>query len=104
MVATTRFLCIGFFALTVAPAAFAQLDARWADLASPDEGKATRALLALATTPKETVAHFKEHLKPVKADPKRIAQLIKQLDSSNFAVRAQASAELEYYGKYIKPD
>jgi hypothetical protein len=85
------------------PAA-ATLDARWADLNSSDDGKATRALLALATSPKETTAFLKDHLKPVKADPKRVAQLLKALDSNTFVIRQQAVTELEYYGKYIKTD
>lgn len=81
-----------------------ELDARWADLGSTDEGKATRALLALAATPKETTAFFKENLKPVKVDAKRVAQLLKALDSDTFVVRTQASVELEYFGKYIKAE
>src|SRR5438105_3735799 len=80
------------------------LESRWADLASPDEAKASRALLALAATPKETIALLKERLQPVKADSKRIEQLVGQLKSSNFTVRNQAMAELEYLGKYIKTD
>lgn len=86
--------------------AFAQPtpETRWADLASPDEAKATRAMLGLAATPKETVALMKERLQPVKADSKRVEQLVGQLKSSNFTVRNQAMAELEYLGKYIKTD
>jgi hypothetical protein len=80
------------------------LDSRWADLASPDDAKATRALLALSATPKETTAYLKDHLRPVKADGKRVAALVKQLDSSNFAQRSRAMNELEYLGKYIKSD
>ena len=80
------------------------LDTRWADLASSDDAKATRALLALSATPKETTAFLKDHLKPVKADAKRVEQLIKQLDSANFVTRMQAMNELEYYGKYIRAD
>ena len=86
------------------PAAKPTLESRWADLASPDEGKATRALLALAATPKETAAFMQEHLKPVKADPKRVGPLLKQLDSNNFVLRNQAMMDLEYLGKYIKSD
>jgi hypothetical protein len=97
----------GFLALLIlAAAASAQpaLDQRWTDLASADETTALRALLALSATPKETTAFLNEHLKPVKPDTKRIAQLIKQLDSTNFAARNQAMKELEYFGKYIKAD
>lgn len=80
------------------------LETRWSELTSPDDGKATRALLALAATPKETTAFLQEQLKPVKADAKRVAQLVKALMSSNFVIRSQATTELEYYGKYIKAD
>ena len=79
-------------------------ETRWAELASPDEGKATRALLALAATPKETTAFLQQQLKPVKADAKRVAQLVKALENQNFVIRTQAMAELEYFGKYIKAD
>jgi len=90
-------------ALTL-PAGAQTMDARWADLVSPDEAKATRAVLALAATPKETLAYLKDHLKPVKADAKRVAELLKQLDSDRFVERSQAMLELEYLGKYIKAD
>ena len=98
---------IGLLAVLILTSpAFAQPtpDSRWADLASPDEVKATRAMLGLAATPKETIALLKERLQPVKADSKRVEQLVGQLKSSNFTVRGQAMAELEYLGKYIKAD
>ncbi|HZZ77899.1 MAG TPA: hypothetical protein VFE62_05250 [Gemmataceae bacterium] len=103
---TILLTALGMFAVAAPPQVLGQpaLDSRWADLASPDEAMATRALLALTATPKETTAYLKEHLKPVKADAKRVAQLVKQLDSSNFALRNRAMNELEYYGKYIKAD
>jgi hypothetical protein len=80
-----------------------RLDALWTDLASPDEAKATRAALALAAS-KDAVPFLKDHLKPVKADPKRLAQLIAQLDSDDFTNREAAAAELDYLGKFIKAD
>jgi hypothetical protein len=86
------------------PLAAANLETRWADLLSPDESKATRAMLSLASSPKETIALLKERFRPVKADAKRVAQLLTQLESSNFGIRNQAMAELEYLGKYIKGD
>ncbi|MBM3994100.1 MAG: hypothetical protein FJ303_08090 [Planctomycetes bacterium] len=99
---------VGMIALTVfgatASAQQASLDARWSDLTSPDEAKATRALLALAMTPKETITLLQDRLKPVKVDSKRVAQLLKQLESTSFPVRVQATAELEYLGKFIKAD
>src|SRR5207244_2181636 len=77
---------------TAQPAAKPTIDTRWAELASPDEGKATRALLALAATPKDTTAFLQAQLKPVKADAKRVAQLVKALDNPNFVIRTQATA------------
>ncbi len=96
-----------FFAMAISITAQpvpVNVDARWAELASPDEGKATRALLALAATPKETTAFLRDNLKAVKADPTRIAQLLKALNSNTFVIRQQAVVELEYHGKYIKGD
>src|SRR5262245_52736658 len=99
--------CMVVASLTLSTHAQAQpnkIDARWAELASPDEGRATRALLALAATPKETTAFLKDNLKPVKPDTKRVGQLIKQLDSNNFVARTQAMTELEYFGKYVRAE
>jgi hypothetical protein len=76
----------------------------WADLASADEATAARALLMLAKNPQDTLAYLKTNLPPVKADPKRVAQLIADLDSNQFATRQKAGEELEYLGKYIKND
>jgi hypothetical protein len=80
-----------------------RLETLWTDLASPDEAKATRAALALGAD-KEAVAFLKDHLKPVKADAKRVAQLIEQLDSDDFTRREEAAADLDYFGKFIKTD
>jgi RNA polymerase sigma factor (sigma-70 family) len=79
------------------------LAAAWADLASDDETKALKAVLALVATPKETTLFLKEHLKPVTVDPKRIGRLIADLDSEKFAVREQASQELTAMGEYAVP-
>ena len=79
-------------------------EALWTDLASADEATFARALLALGKTPQETTAFLKANLPPVKADPQRVAKLIADLDSNQFAAREKAIAELEYLGKYIKPD
>lgn len=86
------------------PAAKPNIESRWAELASADEGQATRAILALAATPKETIAFLQDKMKPIKADPKRVAQLVKALENSNFTIRSQAMSELENLGKYIKAD
>jgi hypothetical protein len=61
-----------------------RLEALWKDLASAEESKATRALLLLTTTPKETVALLKTHLRPVKVEPEQVARLVADLDSPKF--------------------
>jgi hypothetical protein len=76
----------------------------WADLASSDEFRAARALLALGASAKETVALFKERLGPVKADAGRVARLLADLDSRQLAVRTRAAERLEYLDKYVKKD
>jgi RNA polymerase sigma factor (sigma-70 family) len=75
----------------------------WADLASADETKALKAVLALISMPKETTLFLKENLKPVTVDPKQIGRLIADLDSDKFAVREQASHELTAMGEYAVP-
>jgi RNA polymerase sigma factor (sigma-70 family) len=86
------------------PKSLSRLPALWADLAGKEEARVTRAVLALAVTPKETVAFLKEHLPPLKADPQQVARLLADLDSNRFAVRRKAMADLEYLGKYVKAD
>jgi hypothetical protein len=86
------------------PVAFPQ-EQLWADLASTDEAKAARALLTLAGgDPKQTVSFLRERLRPVKADPRRVSQLIAQLDNEAFDKREAAQQELAYLGKYVKAD
>jgi hypothetical protein len=83
------------------------MEAWWNDLASTDEGRASRALLGFATRGKESTAFFKEHLKPVKADLDTIKKLIVQLDGKRFAVREAAfkklTGEVDYLGKSARP-
>jgi hypothetical protein len=76
----------------------------WADLASTDEVRVTRAILALGRSPRDTVAFLKGHLRPVKADPKRVAQLLRELDSDSASTHQQAQEELEYLGGLIEAD
>src|SRR4051794_9911365 len=79
------------------------MDKLWADLASQDDGDASRALLALAATPKETVALLAARLAPVKADAARVGKLLEQLDDGDFDKRAAAKRELEYLDRFAKP-
>jgi len=72
------------------------LERSWADLAGEDAGKAYQALLVLASDPNRAVPFLGQHLKPVPSpDPKRIQQLVKDLESSQFAKRKAAEAELD---------
>ena len=79
-------------------------DSAWTDLADSDNVRVTRAIVALAAAgPKEAVAFLGERLKPVKVDETRVQQLLADLDSPQFAKRQQAVLELEYLGKFVKP-
>jgi hypothetical protein len=79
----------------------------WEDLASTDEARASRALLALAARPKVATAYLKEQLKPVKVNEDALKKLIAQMDNDDFAVRAAATklltAEADYLGRFARP-
>jgi WD40 repeat protein len=80
------------------------LEGLWADLASPNAGRAFRAIQILAGA-KEGVAFLGDRLRqaapPVSA--RSIAGFIAELDSNSFAVRSKASAELEKLGEIAVP-
>ncbi len=80
----------------------ARLEALWADLASTEEARATRATLKLAANSKDAVPYLKERLKAVKVDAAAVAKLVKQLDSDDYETRESAARELEYLGKFAK--
>jgi hypothetical protein len=73
----------------------------WKDLASRDTVVASRALVRLASMP-EASKFLAEKLVVVKIDKKNIASLIEKLGDDDFETRANASVELEYFGKTIK--
>jgi hypothetical protein len=76
----------------------------WTDLAAADAGKAYRAVHALAASPARTIAYLKQHLRPVpELDPRRVAQLIADLDSEEFAVREAATKDLAALGERAEP-
>jgi WD40 repeat protein len=74
-----------------------RLQALWNELADADAAKADRALVALASSPAETVALLKTKLRPqaVTVDADALAKLIADLDSSQYKVREQAMQKLE---------
>ena len=81
-----------------------ELKILWTNLASEDAAKAYQAIDTLTACPPQTVPLLKENLKPVaRVDPQRIARLIADLDSEHFAVREQATQELETLGEQAGP-
>jgi Tol biopolymer transport system component len=93
--------------LKVTPLA-AALDANefarlWKELENDNAALAYKAVWRLAAAPKETMAYLKANLKPAKisdkVDPRRIQQLIENLNSPQFNVREQSILELEQIGR-----
>jgi hypothetical protein len=80
------------------------LESAWADLASPNGVTAQLAIEALVLS-RQSLAYLKKHLKPepVQTDTKRLAQLVKDLDANQFAVRERATAELAKLGPVAAP-
>ncbi len=81
-----------------------ELQALLADLSGADAARAFQALGKLVGAPVQSVPFLKQHLRPVKgADPKRVAQLLADLDSETFKVRERAATELERLGPAAEP-
>ena len=58
----------------------------------------------LIAAPEQTVTLFKQHIRPAQpADPKRLASLLGDLDSEQFAVRDKASQEIEKLADLAEP-
>jgi hypothetical protein len=70
----------------------------WAELANPDEVKALRAVLDLASAPDKAVRLLEERMRPVVMDAQRMAQWLADLGSPQFLIRQRATEELEYIG------
>jgi RNA polymerase sigma factor (sigma-70 family) len=82
-------------ARTLAERTPAELEADWKDL-SGDAAKGYAALGRLVSSPKHAVSFLGKQLQSIKpVDAKRIERLIVGLDSDTFAVRTQASKDLE---------
>src|SRR5262249_16071229 len=81
-----------------------QLDILWNQLAGDDAGKAFEAITAMSAGAAPAVAWLRGRIKPGGAiDEKRLAGWIADLDSPQFTVRQQASAELEKIGDEAEP-
>jgi WD40 repeat protein len=76
-----------------------ELQAAWLDLTREDGVRAHKAVWTLTAASKQALPLLRGALKPAQAaDAKRLAELIKDLDSDEFAVRDKASMELEKLG------
>jgi hypothetical protein len=76
----------------------------WPDLGGDDGVKAFQSMQKLAAAPKEVVPFVQERIKPAAAvDTQKIDQWIQDLDSEKFAVRDQATRELEKLGEQAVP-
>jgi RNA polymerase sigma factor (sigma-70 family) len=85
-------------------AATGSLETAWIDLANRESSEAFKAEARFLAAPAETVKLFGEKIKPVDMpDAKRIQQLLADLDSAQFAVRASASRALSDLGQQAKP-
>jgi WD40 repeat protein len=82
----------------------AELEACWRVLAETDATKAFSALADLTAVPKDAVPFINERLKPGSPlNPKRVEELLSQLDDIQFKVRDQATRELLKMGEGIVP-
>ncbi len=75
-----------------------ELDELWSTLASEDAAKAYQAILTLESAPDPAVLLLAERLRLQPADDKRIARLLSQLDSDDFAHRERATKQLQELG------
>jgi HEAT repeat protein len=89
---------------SVVPTA-AQLETLWQTLAATDGTRAYRAVWTLSDAPKQAVPFLSERVRPPKARDlaQEIAQLVRELDDDNFAVRERAGASLELLGRAARP-
>jgi WD40 repeat protein len=81
-----------------------ELEAAWADLASPDARKAHAAIWRLVAVPRHAVPLLRERLRPVPPVPAdRLRQLLKDLDGSQFRQREAAGQQLAELEEQVEP-
>jgi WD domain, G-beta repeat len=82
----------------------AQLEKLWGDLALEKDPAAYQAVCTLRAAPRSCVELFEKHMKPVpRAEAKRVAAALRDLDSPEFTVRNEATKELEKLGEAAGP-
>jgi hypothetical protein len=75
----------------------------WADLGTKDPVQADRAMTRLVDRPEQAVPFLRQRLRPAPAaDPRRLADWLAALDSEEFAVREEATQELEKLAEVIE--
>jgi hypothetical protein len=79
------------------------LAALWNDLAGADATAAYRAIWRLAASPKESLPFLEKHLPQELVDQKKLARLLADLDSEQFAEHEAAKKELEKLGELAEP-
>jgi len=80
------------------------LDRLWAELGG-EAPKAYQAIWTLTAAPEQAVTLLKQRLRPVApADPQRLTRWIGDLNSHEFAIREQASKNLEDLAELAKPE
>jgi WD40 repeat protein len=81
-----------------------ELAALWADLAEPDAARGNRAVWRLAAAAGQAVPFIRGRLRPAVADPQQVRVAVERLGSDQFAVRQQATRELEELGELAAPE
>jgi RNA polymerase sigma factor (sigma-70 family) len=78
------------------PLSAKDIETGWEDLAKDDSARAYYVIRNMSAAPREPIAFFRQHIKPVPTvDEKRLTRLIADLDAEEFAVRQNATQELE---------
>jgi hypothetical protein len=82
----------------------AEIQNLWTELADSSAAKAYGALWQLVAGAKQSVPFLQQQLHPARlADPQRTAQLLADLENSQFAMRARAAQELEKLREAVGP-
>jgi hypothetical protein len=88
-----------------APPAARELEQLWADLGTSDPVLVDQAMAGLVARPAQAVAFLGQRLRPAPAVcPRRLATWLAAVDSDTFAVREEATRELEELGETIEAD
>jgi RNA polymerase sigma factor (sigma-70 family) len=87
-------------AASMPPTKEGDINQAWQALAGKDARAAYEAIRVLGASPAAAVQHIRQQLKPIApVDAQRINACLRNLDSDEFAVREQASRDLEQMGQ-----